>query len=1013
MMHLFNLSKTVLPRLAMVAALVAAAVAPVSAQATGSVRGQVSAARTMQPLAGAQVSIPGTGLGTITNAAGEFIIVGVPAGQYDVHAQMLGFGEAIVPVEVTSGQAAVANFELSETAIALEEIVVTGTAAEVRAKEVGNSLDAVTSAEIENVPVSNPQDILRGRAPGVTVMSNSGQAGAGGSIKIRGTNTISQNTEPLIYVDGVRIFNEPTRAGWGGRQSTSPLQDIPAEDIARIEVIKGASATTLYGTEASGGVIQIFTKKGVAGAPIWNAEITTGVSQMGQVGPEGDPTDMFTVCGDPSLLRGLDLSDNYGEPGRSDYVTWADPTCPEDGDWFERGLIQGYNLSVRGGTENTTYFLSGNYGDQQGVLPTQGSRDGGFRGNFGFTPIEELDIALSSSYTRRNTRWVNGGNNAAGFLLNVARGYRGNLTGGKEGDCEGVTADFCKTNTYLFDGELFTESDHFTTGLTLNFNPLTGFSNRLSVGWDYMFINNETTRPFGFLTTPGGYYWDENTRHTKLSLDYAGSFENNFGEALASTFSWGAQLFRDSHRWTEIDVENFAGPGEPTLETGAVIGYIADNPYAETSAGVFLQELLGWQDRLFITAGLRVDGNSAFGENFGLQMYPKLSGAYVLSDYDFWPTEWFDTFKLRAAIGESGQAPGAFDKLRTWAAVSGDDGQPGFSPQEIGNPNVGPERTREIEAGFDASFLSGRIGLEATAYQATTMDALVPVTYPPSEGFLATRTENVGEIESSGIELQTTLNVVRTNDIDWRMRANVSLMSSEAIDLDGDPDKITSIYTGLNSEIREGYGVPMYFGAKIMNPDDFAEPIVETNQPIGPVHPTELVGFGTTVTLMNNLTLDALAEYQGGHYVQNYTGYQNARRGVWYPCYDVQEKIIAFEAGNASALDGVTALQRGRCSIDDYDSAFWMEKADFVKLRNVSLTYNLPSAWVTSFANNASVTLSGQNLFTWTEYNGSDPEVGDAADQLGTSGIGGRFGRRDYYQIPNPRTFLLSVRMSF
>lgn len=1011
-MHFLTHCRSALMHLALIALPLAAFAEPIAAQSTGTVRGAVTSTAGAQPLVGAQVSIPGTGLGTLTNSAGEFLIAGVPAGNHTIRAQMVGYGVAETPVNVTADQSATVNLELSETSIALDELVVTGTAAAVRAKEVGTSLDAVTAAEIENVPVSNPQQILAGRVPGVTIMQNGGQAGAGGSIKIRGTNTISQNTEPLIYVDGVRIFNEPTRAGWGGRQATSPLQDIPAEDISRIEVVKGAAATTLYGTEASGGVVQIFTKKGIAGEPIWNAEVTTGLSQMGKVGPDGDPTNLFTQCGDASLLRGLDLTDNYGEPGRGDFITWVDPTCPEDGDWFESGLIQGYNLSVRGGSQNSTYFLSGNYSDDQGTLPTQGSKDGGLRGNFSFQPVDAVDVALSSAYTRRNTRWVNDGNNAAGFLLNVGRGYRGNLTGGKEGDCEGVAADFCKTNRYLFEGELYTRSDHFTTGLTVNYDPTDQLSNRFSVGWDYLDINNETTRPFGFLTTPSGYFWDENTRHTKLSLDYAGSFENNFGESLASTFSWGAQLFRDTHRWTEIDVENFAGPVDPTLETGAVISYVADNPFTETNAGVFLQELFGWQDRLFITAGLRVDGNSAFGENFGLQPYPKLSLAYVLSDYAFWPTDWFDTFKLRAAVGESGQAPGAFDKLRTWAAISGDERLPGFTPQEIGNPDVGPERTREIEAGFDASFFWGRLGLEATAYQATTFDALVPVTYPPSEGFLSSRVENVGEIRNRGIELQATAGLLRTDAIDWKLRGNVSLMSSEAIDLDGDPDKVTSIYTGLNSEIREGFGVPVYFGNRIVNPNDFADPIVVRDTVIGPVYPTAISGLGTTLTLMSRLTLDALAEYQGGHYVQNYTAYQNARRGVWYPCYGVQQKIIAADNGDGSALNDVTALERARCSIDDADSNFWIEPADFVKLRHVSLTYSLPAEWV-RFGRNASITLAGQNLFTWTDYSGSDPEVQDAADQLGTGGPGGRFGRRDYYQLPNPRTFLLSFRLSF
>lgn len=984
---------------------------PAAAQSVGTIRGTVSSEG--RPISGAQITVADTRLGTITNSAGEFLIVGVPAGPRTIRVQMLGYERAEQGVTVSDGATAEVNFQLSPTAISLEELVVTGTAAAVRAREVGNSLDAVTSAEIENMPIVNAEQALAGRTPGVTIMQSTGQPGAGGTVKIRGVNTVSQSNAPLIYVDGVRINSEPVRAAWGARAALSPLQDIAASDIERMEVVKGAAATTLYGTEASGGVIQIFTKRGIAGEPIWSAEVTAGLSQATRWGPDGDPTQLFTQCGDPSKLFGLDVLNAYGPSGtRADTVYFADPTCPEDGSWQELGPLQRYNLSVRGGASGVSYFVSGTYSDTDGTLPTQNSKDGGLRANVGFSPTEDVDVRLNSSYTRRDTRWLNDGNNAGGFGLNVNRGFAGNFKGGREDDCADIDV-ICVTNKYLFEGDVFTASDHYTTGLTVSYAPLEGLSNRFAVGWDYLVMNNETTRHFGNLRTPEGFYWDENTRRTKLSLDYAGSFQNGFGESLASTLSWGAQLFRDDQRWTEVDVDGFAGPGEPTLESGAVISYLADDPFTKTTAGLFLQEMLGWQDRLFVTAGLRVDGNSAFGENFGLQPYPKLSVAYVLSDYDFWPTDWFDAFKLRAAIGESGKAPGAFDRLRTWAPVSGDDGQPGFTPQEIGNPDVGPERTREIEAGFDAGFLQGRLGIEATVFQANTFDALIPVRYPPSSGFLATRVENVGELRNRGLELQANAGLVSTDMFDWDVRANVSFLESEAIDLDGDPETQTSIYTGLNSEIREGgFPIPTYFGTKIINPDEIADPILVRDTAIGPVYPTRMLGLGTTLTIGRRATLDVLAEHQGGHYVQNYTGYQNGRRGVWYPCYDTQLKLIAAAGGDAGALSDVTARERARCAYSGANSDYWIEKGDFVKLRQIALTYQVPENLV-RFADNASVTLSGNNLFTWTDYTGSDPEVSDMADQAGNVFGGGEFGRRDYYQLPPPRTFMLSFKFGF
>ncbi|HEX7119626.1 MAG TPA: SusC/RagA family TonB-linked outer membrane protein [Longimicrobiales bacterium] len=983
--------------------------APAHAQQAGRVLGAVTASGTGAPLVGVQVYIQGTDVGTITNEQGQFLLLNVPAGTHTLRVELIGYQSASREITLTAGQSVTVDFALSETAVALDEIVVTGTAAVARRKEIGNSVATVSAADIEAAPVTNPQDILAGRAAGVTFMQNSGQPGAGGTIRIRGTNTVSLDSEPLIYVDGIRIFNEPTRNGWGGRTLTSPLQDINAEDIARIEVIKGAAATTLYGTEAANGVINIITKKGFAGAPSWSAEITTGVNASGRWGPEGDPTNLFINCGAVENLYGIDFEDGSK-------VMFEDPTCPEDGDWIEKGVIQQMSLSVRGGSEAVTYFLSGHFGNNEGVLPTQYSKDGGMRANVTFRPFDGLDVAVNTAYTRRNSRWAGDGNNSEGFLLNVGRGWRGYLKGGKGDECDAIVAadKVCVSNAYVFDQRLYTRSDHFTTGLTLTYAPIEGLTNRFSVGWDYLDMNNETTLPFGFLGLEEGYFWDEDTRHTTLSLDYAGSYQNTFGSSISSTFSWGGQIFRDYHRWTEMDVQRFAGRTQPTWETGSEITYIADAPFYETNAGFFFQETVGWNDRLFVTAGLRVDGNSAFGERFGLQPYPKLNMAYTISEHDFWP-EWWETMKLRAAVGESGKAPGPFDKIRSWSAVTGDEDQPGVTPQNIGNEDLGPERIREIEFGFDASLFAGRLGIEATAFEARTFDALIPVQYPPSEGFLAARMENVGELVNRGVEFLLTAGLVRTDNIDWRIRSNVSFLENEAVDLGG-----KEIYTGLNSYVKEGFPIGAYWNDKVMNPDAIGVAPDVQDTIIGPVYPTRLVGVGTTLTLMNNLTLDALFEHQGGHYVQNYTGYQNARRGVWYPCYDAQQemvrqKLAAEEAGVDfdGVYDGLSALTVARCNIDgDHDEGFWTEKGDFIKLRHISLSYELPPSLL-GFANSASLTLSARNLFTWTDYTGTDPENQDVSDQFGTLGNAGDLGRRDYYQIPAMRTFTASLRFSF
>ena len=985
---------------------------PAQQATTGRVQGTVTDARSQTPIGNATVFIETLGIGTQTNDRGGYTLVNVPAGEQKVQVRRLGFASASRTVTVQVGQTTTLDVALTQAVISLDEVVVTGTAAVTRAKEVPTSTAIVNADEVARAPVTDAQSVLQGRIPSVTILANSGQPGAGGSVQIRGTNTLTQSTAPLIYVDGVRIFNEPTRNNWGARTASNPLQDVNAEDIERVEVVKGAAATTLYGTEAAGGVIQIFTKRGQAGTPQWNATVAGGANVSSRWGAKNDPTELFINCGKTEQMYGLILTGSRA--GTRQY--FVDPTCPSDGTWTRTGPLQQYDLSVAGGANKLTYFVSGNYGNVEGVLPSQRSKDGGFRGNFSVFPLDQLQFQLTTAYTKRNTDWAGDGNNSEGFLLNVGRGPFNYMKGGKGNDCDGVADDVtCVTNNYVFDQSLFTKGDHFLSGFTVNYNPVAKFSNRFSVGWDYLDMQNVTNLPFGFLTLPAGYYWDENTRHTKLSLDYAGSWLANLFRSAQSTFSWGAQLYRDRHRWTELDVQDFAGPGEPTLKTGAELTYREDLPTAVTNAGFFFQEQLAWKDRLFITGGLRVDGNSAFGENFGLQKYPKIGASYVLSEHGFWPTKWWDTFKVRLALGESGKAPGAFDKLRTWSPVTGDENKPGFTPNDVGNPDIGPERTRELEGGFDASFLSGRLGLEFTAYKARTLDALVPVNLPPSNGFLNSRIANVGELRNSGVEAQVTANVLRLRNFDWTARANYSSLSNKAVDL----GEQTEVYTGLNSYIKEGKRFPAYYGKVVTNPNAIEAPTT-VDTLIGHVNPDRLWGLGTTMRFLNRFTVDAFVEHQGGFYVQNYTAYQNARRGAWFPCYDTQEKVITSLGpdkrkgtadDNPGALAGVTALMRARCASSGYDIGFWTEKGDFTKLRFVSLTYQIPARLVN--ARNATITFSGRNLVTWSDYNGGDPEVQDVADQANLSDFNGRFGRRDYYQIPQPKSFVVTFKVGF
>ena len=967
-------------------ALSIAAATPLAAQATGTIVGRVLDGDNGQPVAAAQVTIAGTQLGRATGDDGRFTLTNIPAGALTVTVRRIGFQQQSRAITLASGASVTVDFTLTKSSVSLAGVVVTATGEE-RKKEVGNAITTVGSADFERGAVANTQQILQGRSTGVTIQANGGGPGSGGTIRLRGVNSITQGNRPLIYIDGIRMFNGNSPTGVSSRQSVSPLSDIAASDIDRIEVVKGPAATTLYGTEASGGVIQIFTKRGREGPAVWTLEANAGINSMGDFGPRSDPTRMFI-----RECRGPNMVDANG-------VAFEDATCPESGSWLQNGFLGRYSLGVRGSGSGINYAISGNLENEAGVLRVGSNKTGGLRANIGFAPSKTVTLAFNTSWQRRNTAMVSEGNSADGFLLNVSRGPGSNFRGT---GCSTATIA-CVLNDTIFSKSNTIGGDHFITGGTATWNPTANISNRLSVGIDYNNNDIRTINPFGFLRTPTGVYYQTLWNRQLMTVDLASSWKQTFGKNFSGTSSVGGQLFDSRLNSTDLQGDNFAGPGLPTLISASLRQIVDVNQQRVINAGFFAQQMIGWRDRLFVTAGARVDGNSSFGSGFGLQTYPKLSMSYVLSDESFWPSSLIETFKFRAAVGEAGKAPGAFDATRTWNPIAAEGGLSGFTPGQLGNPNLGPERTRETEMGFDAGFWGGRLGAVFTYFSARTDDAIINVAYPPSQGFSSNQPENVGVISNKGIEAQLTASFDPTSWARLETRLQYTRIKGEAIDLGG---RVLTIDALSRSYVQEGLPLPAYVGLKVRNPNEFAAAIVDTSKFLGQTFPDQIINPSLTLTLFKNITIDAVGEFQKGGHLLNGTGFQNAGLGIWQPCFAAQKALRAAAAGDAAALASVNAQDRMRCSIvsSQRDYSYWVESADFFKLRSVSVSYEVPKRFAPG-ARNMTVSLAGRNLFVSTDYTGSDPET---ADQRTST-----FSRRDYYNFSTYRTFLFSVRTSF
>lgn len=935
------------------------------AQATGSIRGKVLN-EAQRPISGATVSIVGTARGGLTNPQGEYVIANVPLGSQTVRAQMIGFARKDMAVTVSSGQPATADFVLATQALSLDEVVVTGTAGAARKREVGNSIGQIKMEDVIE-PVANVDQLLQSRTPGMVVTDGAGMAGSGSQIRLRGTVSISQTNQPLIYVDGVRVKSDAYKKnvppgdfdGRSGNVTASPLSDIDPADIDRIEVIKGAAATTLYGTEASAGVIQIFTKRGAAGAPRWNVGVEQGFNRLMAFAP--DPRPFLNI-------------DDYTRRNGS----FLDRNLPGTGIAYR----QGYSANVSGGTEQMQYFVSGGFDNNEGVLPLDEESKYNVRGNFTFAPLPKVLLSWNTSYTRTAIQNTPSGNNAHGLTLNAYRQERNYFS---SGDPEVVSQ--------VLDYELNTWIDRLITGGTATYAPTDRFTNRFTVGYDLASQENRNVRPYGFVAAPKGILSDQRYNTNTLTFDYVGSYRLDIGSSASTTLSFGGQSVTNEEVNTIAKGDNLPGPGEATVSNTAIQNGVEERTRI-INAGLFGQALFAFRDRYFVTVGGRVDGNSAFGSGFGLQAYPKISGSYVISDEEFWPDK-LGTMKLRAAYGQSGRAPGAFDAVRTWDAVQY-AGQSAFVPSNLGNPDLGPERTAETEFGFDGAFFNQRVTAEFTYYHSVTSDALFLVRHAPSEGFSNSQLMNVGKLQNQGVELGINANVYDSDTWGLDLGGSVYTNNSEVLDLGGATE--FSIGGGW---IKVGEPVFALRANFITNADEIADPIIEYDHIFGPQNPTHTFGMNATLRMPKGLELHARGEYQGGGWISDGASQNALQRGIiWPTCAN------AYALAEANQENQMTAWERKMCNSANYEGSLLNYPKDFFKMREVSL--RVPIGTFIPGTSNANFTISARNFYTWKNKRMLmfDPEM------IGRGGFG--TANTDIEEgIPAAASLVASLRMAF
>ena len=969
------------------------------------VTGRVVDAGTIQPLASVQVFIPALDIGGLTGPNGRYLLTNVPAGTHEIRFGRIGYRTVSREVTIRTGATLELNVSLGEQAIELDEIIVTGTAGGVEKRALGNAVSTINSARLAE-RIAPPLDISRlinARAPGVFFQPFSGSMGMGGRVRLRGGASFSLPLEPLIYIDGVRVDNRAKTGPTTVRDPGSPgiypsisrLNDINPEDIERVEIIKGPAASTLYGTEAANGVIQIFTKRGRPGPARWTASISAGPNWISS--PETRWRQTFRERDDGSVYS-FNLVETENARGTP---------------IFRTAPLQRYSLGVSGGSEAVQYYLSTNYIRDEGVFKPNRVRRFQTDINLQSQVSPTLGLSLTAHYVSGRTTLaeenVTGGNSTIGSL-NIPYRKVDPLTDAIRGFNVAPPEAW---SVFDFHSDL----DRYTVSLQVRHDPVSWFSHRLTTGRDLVYEDNIVQNEP--LPAEIATYWPavangrRNVREVSsefTTFDYSGTATARLTGSLSARTSVGAQFYRKEITSRTLDGQDFPAVGLRVVSS-ATIREIQEAFVTNTTVGMFVQEQLDWNNRLFLTAALRADDNSSFGADFDIVTYPKLSASWVLSEEPFFSVPLVSTLRLRAAFGASGQQPDAFAAIRTFSPIIGPGDTPAVRPNSPGNPNLGPERSEEFEAGFDAAILQDRVSAEFTFYNKRTKDLIVRQAIPPSSGFPGQQFINIGELRNRGIEAQVNAAVVESPSLTWNVGFILSQNSNKITSLDVPP-----IRAGANQRHVEGFPIGAFFGRLTLsadvvngvvtnvmcdggggknytNPSGQAVPCADAPDVfVGKPLPTWEGAFNTQVTLFNRLTFSGLLDFKTG-----LTAFDNAGYMV---CLSKHWCDVNFNPEKDPVAAGKFTLRREWASITP-------ENRNFAKLRELSVSYLLPEEWLTGLGiTSARAMLTARELYTWKgDYEGADPELVTATN--------GQWYYQVFHQIPPTTSLLATVRLTF
>lgn len=980
-----------------------------AAQESGTVQGTVTDAGTGAPLPEARVTIPGTALQATTDARGSYRIAGVPARAVTIELRRIGYRAVSIPVTLTSGQVFVGNAQLVASAVSLDAVVVTGTAGEqTRRAQAATVAEISVSDLIQVAPVVSVQQILQSRVPGVSVLSASGSSGTSNQIRVRGVSSISLSNEPLLYVDGIRVVTGGGSAFFTGGQTYERLHDIDPDDIESIELVKGPAAATLYGADASTGVIQIITKRGRVGASRFTQTMNI---EHNSIDHNFDPLTNFGLCSAANVAN----SNNLLCFGQAAGTLVSDNPLIREGA-IRKGRHLGVGWSGRGGGDNYGFYTSFSSNGEKGNLPNNAFERLSGRVNFNWLPTPNLTLDAGIGLNRSRTDLPDNDNNIFGWLGNAHLGspLTRTVDGTGSNGYFGTQRDLASLS--LIENQRQTHRTVST--LTATWTPRTWFSNRFIAGADWA---REEDRRFLPKNTRGSYAINSGSVEElrrgieRYTLDYLGNLRHNLRSNLVSNLSFGTQVIQTRQ-------ENVFATGEGltvnsnNVVTAASLRSGGQDHELDRSVGLIGQLQLGLNDRLYAQFGGRFDNASSFGTEATWVFLPKVGLSWVLSEEPFWKLGLLNTLRLRGAWGTTGRIPGAGSSLTTLAPAPYLEGaivRPGAVPQNPGNAELRFERGQEVEAGFDVGLFSDRIGLEVTYFNKVSKDLILARPLAPSLGFTDNPFVNIGSVVNKGFEFALTASPLTRTNFSWDVRIGANTLKNEVTDM-GDVQPF-----GTLNRVEEGMQVGAWVASKILNIDEATRVVTVTDKRvfIGNVLPTFEGHIANTFTLFRNLRIYGSFDTKQGHLVRNFTDFFRETQLVRSDSRLDTLKLSARERlrrfGNPTAGQPAFIAFRGDTvgnpivnkTVNDVQEAY-MQSGNFVRFRELSATFTLPERFAGGLrAETASFTLGGQNLAIWTDYEGYDPEV--------VSNSTAAFNRDDFFTQPPVQRFIVRLNLTF